>query len=159
MSRSSRSAASSHRRCPTCGGALQRVQRDGLDRWLSRFRPSHRYSCIDMQCGWSGRLAVDKTSSRLSRRLGPLPLGTWLAIGAVLALGVADGTRRYVNAQNLAEERWELLLAAAEPEPPGPVPGRPAGWHFGGEPLPASDPRVVTDQSRLKLVRDCVWGD
>lgn len=146
-------------RCPTCGAGLLRLHRDGLDRWLSRLRPAHRYGCVDVHCGWTGRLAVGAGTSWLARRVGPLPLSTWLMIGAVLALGLADGTRRYLNAQDAAEARRQMLLAAAEPEPPGPVPGRKAGWHFAGEPVPVNDPVRVAHSSRLALLRNCVWGD
>ena len=145
-------------RCPVCSAAVVRVHRDGLDRWLSQFRPARRYTCSDLGCGWSGRLAAAPSASRLARPLGPLPLSTWLMIGAVLVLAAVDGTHRTLKARAAERERLELRLAAAEAGTDATASGFPAGWHFAGNPLPAQDPRALANPSQLTLLRGCVWG-
>lgn len=145
-------------RCPVCQAAALRVHRDGLDRWLSRLKPAHRYSCSDPACGWSGRIAAGSSTSRLARPLGPLPLSTWLMIGAVLVLAAVDGTHRYLKARAAERERLEIQLAAAEAGTEATASGFPAGWHFAGNPLPTRDPRAQSNPSQLTLLRGCVWG-
>jgi hypothetical protein len=145
-------------RCTVCSAAVVRVHRDGLDRWLSRFRPAHRYRCSDPGCGWEGRLAAGPSTSRLTRALGPLPLSTWLMIGAVLVLAAVDGTHRYLKAEAAERERLAIQRAAAEAGTDATASGFPAGWHFAGNPLPAQDPRARANPSQLTLLRGCVWG-
>ncbi len=45
-----------HRLCPRCGGALNRIHRRPLDRLISRVYRVHRYVCRNLECGWGGLL-------------------------------------------------------------------------------------------------------
>ena len=40
--------------CPRCGGGLQRVHRQSIDRAVSIFVPVRRYRCTHRDCGWTG---------------------------------------------------------------------------------------------------------
>jgi hypothetical protein len=42
--------------CPSCGGKLYRIHRNGFDRWLGSLSgiPLRRYRCGDETCGWEG---------------------------------------------------------------------------------------------------------
>jgi hypothetical protein len=42
--------------CPCCGGALMRIRRRPIDRFLSVFRTVWRFRCNDFLCGWEGNL-------------------------------------------------------------------------------------------------------
>lgn len=48
-----------HPDCPSCGAELFRVQRTGIDRLVSVFKPVRRYCCMSTACGWEGRLPAD----------------------------------------------------------------------------------------------------
>ena len=39
-----------------------RITRRPADRFLSLFRPVHRYQCIVLECGWQGNLAHRQSS-------------------------------------------------------------------------------------------------
>ena len=41
-------------KCPKCNGAIHRVHRSALDRWVSAYVPVRRYRCADSRCGWQG---------------------------------------------------------------------------------------------------------
>ncbi|MCU0500733.1 MAG: hypothetical protein MUC51_03025 [Anaerolineae bacterium] len=41
--------------CPRCGGELQRVHRNAIDRAISVFVSVRRYRCANRDCGWAGR--------------------------------------------------------------------------------------------------------
>lgn len=45
-----------HHFCPKCGGTLDRIHRNSLDRLVSRFYRVHRYSCRNKTCGREGLL-------------------------------------------------------------------------------------------------------
>jgi len=49
--------------CPRCGGELQRVHRNSIDRAISILVSVRRYRCTNRDCGWSGR-RVSTSSSR-----------------------------------------------------------------------------------------------
>lgn len=42
------------RKCPECGGELQRIHRHRTDRILDLYIPVRRYRCKDRDCGWRG---------------------------------------------------------------------------------------------------------
>jgi len=56
--------------CPRCGGELQRVHRNSIDRAISIFVSVRRYRCTNRDCGWSGR-RVSTSSGR--DRVKPAP--------------------------------------------------------------------------------------
>lgn len=41
-------------KCPKCSGAIHRVHRTSLDRWVSAYVPVRRYRCADSRCRWEG---------------------------------------------------------------------------------------------------------
>lgn len=50
----------STRRCPICGGYLERIRRRRLDRLLSLFVEVRRYQCQNHRCQWEGTLRVNQ---------------------------------------------------------------------------------------------------
>lgn len=119
------------RACPSCGGAVIRAHRRGLDRFVGLFRDVRRYRCLD--CPWRGLLAASSTPA-----LAAAPAhGAWLAGALVLIPAIA------------------LLLAwlgddgAVEPPPPD-IP--PAGVR-----LEAADPRALAGGNTHELRRGCAW--
>ena len=66
------------RLCPCCGGPLTRISRRPADRFVSFFRPVHRYQCIVLECGWQGNLPVRGPSLVAPSGTAPLttPTGT-----------------------------------------------------------------------------------
>ncbi|MDP1899547.1 MAG: MYXO-CTERM sorting domain-containing protein [Rubrivivax sp.] len=137
--------------CPACGGKLERLHRNALDRWVSLFRSVHRYRCAEPDCAWEGVLG------RLGKAEGSAHAPTWrvrvlwFAMGAAFALAAVQGTR---------------LALRQQPGKPGPVRGgtelqslaTPPGHDFEGELLPATDARVARNPSPLTLRRSCSWG-
>ena len=67
------------RSCPCCGGPLMRIARRPADRFVSFFRPVHRYQCIVLECGWQGNLPVRPPS--MSEPDGTAPLTTSTGTG------------------------------------------------------------------------------
>jgi hypothetical protein len=43
-------------RCPRCEGALIRIRRRPIDRFVSLVLPRRRYRCLAIGCGWEGTL-------------------------------------------------------------------------------------------------------
>ena len=68
------------RSCPCCGGPLVRIARRPADRFVSFFRPVHRYQCIVLECGWQGNLPVPPPSA-LADRTATTPLPTPTGMG------------------------------------------------------------------------------
>ena len=52
-----------------------RIARRPADRFVSFFRPMHRYQCIVLECGWQGNLPALRPSS-LTAPSGTAPLTT-----------------------------------------------------------------------------------
>ena len=50
-------------KCPNCGGTLVRVKRRLIDRVLHLFKPTKRFRCEWLGCGWEGTL-TGKTFNR-----------------------------------------------------------------------------------------------
>jgi hypothetical protein len=50
--------------CPLCGGPLERVPRQWLDRLLSLFSPRRRYRCRTWRCNWEGTLRYNPSAPR-----------------------------------------------------------------------------------------------
>jgi hypothetical protein len=46
--------------CPRCKGAIIRIRRTPLDRFLSLFVPLRRYRCVAIGCGWEGSLRAKR---------------------------------------------------------------------------------------------------
>ncbi|GIX28408.1 MAG: hypothetical protein KatS3mg123_2289 [Burkholderiales bacterium] len=44
------------RKCPYCGGPLERIRRRPVDRLLSLLYPVRRYRCFNPACRWEGLL-------------------------------------------------------------------------------------------------------
>jgi hypothetical protein len=44
------------RHCPRCRGALIRIRRRPIDRFVSLVLPRRRYRCVAIGCGWEGNL-------------------------------------------------------------------------------------------------------
>jgi hypothetical protein len=40
--------------CPRCQGALVRIRRRPIDRFVSLILPRRRYRCMAIGCGWEG---------------------------------------------------------------------------------------------------------
>ena len=53
-----------------------RIQRRTADRFLSLFRPVHRYQCIVLECGWQGNLAYRGQMTPMTTPTGTAPLTT-----------------------------------------------------------------------------------
>jgi hypothetical protein len=73
MARSSRDSLKS---CPCCGGPLMRIARRPADRFMSLFRPVHRYQCIVLECGWQGNLSTRGRLTPMTTPTGTAPLRT-----------------------------------------------------------------------------------
>jgi len=64
------------RSCPCCGEPLMRIARRPADRFVSFFRPVHRYQCIVLECGWQGNLPVRPPSMSAADGTAPLTTST-----------------------------------------------------------------------------------
>jgi hypothetical protein len=53
-----------------------RIQRRPADRFLSLFRPVHRYQCIVLECGWQGNLPYRGQMTPMTTPTGTSPLTT-----------------------------------------------------------------------------------
>ena len=145
-------------RCPDCGGPIERLHRNRLDRWASLFRSLHRYHCMDAACGWEGLVGRLEQAPPAAQR--PSPWRTrllWLVAGAGLAgaavLGIRQwkqpsGPARAVQAASAASAAGAAALARlAAP-----------GEDVEGPELPAADARVRANATPLTLRRHCAWG-
>jgi hypothetical protein len=138
--------------CPDCGGRLARVHRHALDRFASLIRSVHRYRCPDPACGWQGVLGRDVANAAPATSWrAPL---VWFLVGVGCALVAVQAARVHQRSQaeaaraSSAPQRGVDALARAAP----------AGTDFPGEALPATDPRVVSNPSPLRLRHGCAWG-
>ncbi len=50
------SCVAAARKCPYCGGPVERIRRRPADRLLSFFYPVRRYRCFNLACRWEGIL-------------------------------------------------------------------------------------------------------
>ena len=53
-----------------------RIVRRPADRFLSLFRPVHRYQCIVLECGWQGNLPTKGHQTAMTAPTGTAPLTT-----------------------------------------------------------------------------------
>lgn len=140
------------RHCPACGGALERVHRDALDRFVSLFRRVHRYRCIDPACGWLGVLGRDVAGAPPTAAWRK-PL-VWFLIGASCALAGVQVVRMVQRAEHEAARAHAAQQRGVEAQSRAAPPGR----DFPGVPLPAADYRVLANPSPLHLRHSCAWG-
>lgn len=138
--------------CPACGGPLERTHRHLPDRVISLFRTVHRYRCLDMHCGWTGLLGRDHPSAPASRRW-PMA-ASWFLLGAACALAGVQGVRMLRQHQADAARARLPVVSGAEAQSRA----TPAGQDFDGAPLPATDDRLRSNPSPLRLRQSCAWG-
>jgi len=53
-----------------------RIVRRPADRFMSLFRPVHRYQCIVLECGWQGNLPTKGHMMPMTTPTGTAPLTT-----------------------------------------------------------------------------------
>lgn len=142
-------------RCPDCGGPIERLHRNALDRWASAFRSVHRYHCLDPACGWEGLVG------RLERKAPPVPGSSpwasrllWLTAGATLASAAMLAPRVFKRVQ-AAQPATQAASAAA---PSAMARLAAPGLDVEGPALAPTDTRVTTNPSPLTLRRHCAWG-
>lgn len=138
--------------CPVCGGEVQRVHRNMLDRWASLFRTVHRFECLSAPCGWHGLLGRDSDVNAAPRTPWRARIA-WYVVGVATALGAVQGTRIYLYPQ-AASRPATVSLKGAETESQATPPGQ----DYNGKPLAAEDTRVTQNKSPLNLVQSCAWG-
>lgn len=144
--------------CPQCGGALELIHRQPIDRLVSFFSPVHRYRCIEPACGWEGLLGGSLGMSAAHHAYRWRLRSRWFIAGAVTALALVGVARLALP------PRSGIGWAAAEaPAAPVLAPEQrswtaPAGEDFVGEALPAEDARVLRNSTPLALRQHCSWG-
>jgi len=58
-----------------------RIARRPADRFLSLFRPMHRYQCVVLECGWQGNLPTRGHMTPRTNPAGTAPLTTSTGTG------------------------------------------------------------------------------
>lgn len=145
--------ASKHvHRCPECGHEVERVHRHLGDRVVAILERIHRYRCLNAACGWEGIISLPSAAPAASDA-PPITWKLrllWLLVGAAIALSAVAGLKLYRDART-PNRPPEVVKA------PAPLPVA-AGEDFGGQSLPADDPRVKENPTDLTIRRGCVWG-
>jgi hypothetical protein len=139
-------------RCPGCGGPLKRVHRDGLDRFMSAFRPMQRCRCFNPWCAWEGLVVCEPQPGPVEPAMGWRGRVLWMLGGVGLTLAAVV----IVRAVDPRGEGHALMAT-------GTTTGESAraavpGLHDDGLELPSVDDRVGNNATPLQLRRSCLWG-